>query len=162
MKPRRSGSRSSHAGALRRHRVNHAFVQQTGRRGLRSRVVLSDGIARWRPGALDDEAIEGRTTPWTFRESIRGRKARIGIGPALGSPSVLPKEDAPDRPLTPLFTEEGRRRSWLERAEMQSLQGRRISTRERQACQKLDRARATSANTRGQKRAIRRKRATTS
>jgi hypothetical protein len=49
VKVRRSGSRSRCAGALRRRRVNHAFAQQMGRRGLRSRVNLSDGIARCPP-----------------------------------------------------------------------------------------------------------------
>jgi len=46
-------------------------------------------------GALDDEAIAGRTAPWTFTGSHSRRKARIGIDQALGSPSVLPKEGTP-------------------------------------------------------------------
>jgi len=52
-----------------------------------------------RPGALDDKAIAGRTAPWTFTGSHSRRKARVGIDQALGSPSVLPKEGTPDRPL---------------------------------------------------------------
>jgi len=46
-------------------------------------------------GALDDEAIAGRTAPWTFTGSHSRRKARIGIDQALGSPSVLPTEGTP-------------------------------------------------------------------
>jgi hypothetical protein len=96
---------------------DHASGQQTGRRGLRSRVNLSDGIARCPPersrrhrDCRSDHFVD-------VHGEYPGRKASVGIDQALGSPSVLPKEGTPDRPLFLLFTDEGKRRSWLERQE---------------------------------------------
>jgi len=91
--------------------------QQTGRRGLRSRVNLSDGIARCPPERSRRRSDCRSDHSVDVHGEHPGRKAWVGIDQALGSPSVLPKEDSPDRPLALLFTEEGQRRSWLERPE---------------------------------------------
>jgi hypothetical protein len=91
--------------------------QRTGRRGLRSRVNLSDGIARCPPERSRRRSDCRSDHSVDVHGEHPGRKAWVGIDQALGSPSVLPKEDSPDRPLVLLFTEEGQRRSWLERPE---------------------------------------------
>jgi len=89
------------AGALHRPPCESRGGQQTGRRGLRSRVNISDGIARCPPGRSRRRS-DCRSDPTVnVHGEHPGRKAWVGIGQALGSPSVLPKEDTPDRPLTP-------------------------------------------------------------
>jgi hypothetical protein len=68
--------------------------------GARSRVNISDGVERRSPGRSrrHDVLFVGPLRE-TFTEAS-GRKARDGIGEALGSPSVLPKEGTSDRPLS--------------------------------------------------------------
>lgn len=92
------------------------------------------------PGALDDDVTVGRTTPWTFMESILDRKVRIGIDLALGSPSVLPKEGTPDRFLAPDLHGKGAT-SVLARTIGGAVvcKGGASSMSERQGCQKLGR-----------------------
>jgi hypothetical protein len=92
------------------------------------------------PGALDDNAIVGRTAPWTFTGLHPRRKAWIGIDLALGSPSVLPKEGTPGRPIA-LSLHGGRVTAVSARAFRctDACKGGVPPARERQGCQKLDR-----------------------
>jgi len=77
-----------------------------------------------------------------------GRKARNGIDSALGSPSVLPEEGIPGRPLF-LSLHGARAMAVSARTKMRSrLRGRRDSSVERQECQKPRLHGGTSVNTR--------------
>jgi len=72
-----------------------------GQAGARSRVNLSDGIARCSPGRSRRQRDCRSDHSVDVHGEHPGRKAWVGIDLALGSPSVLSKEGTPDCPLAP-------------------------------------------------------------